>query len=358
MKILFYISTLRGGGAAKVMSNIANYMSNSGHEITFVTNFPDSNDYYLVEGVERYNIDSREKKRLSLLNNLYRVGGLRRIIKRINPDLCLSFMGENNIRLLLANAWLKNKVIISVRNDPNMEYRHLHIRAFAKLLYPYADGIVFQTEDARKWFSPIIQSKSKIILNAVDEKFFKTQLDSRRKNIVSVGRLSKQKNHSMLIKAYSKIANLVEDDVYIYGEGSLRDTLKAEIDGYGLGNRVHLMGTSKDIPDVLRQAKVFVMTSDYEGMPNALMEALAIGIPCIATDCPCGGPKMLIENGENGILVPIGDDEKLSAELFMLLTDEEVCDKISFKAKKDSSSYRLEHVMREWIAYMEGVVEC
>ncbi|MCH1940703.1 glycosyltransferase family 4 protein [Holdemania massiliensis] len=356
MKLLFYISTIRGGGAGRVLINLANYMVSTGHNVCFVTNFPSEEDYCLDDRVDRRNVEKFEGEYKKINQNPVRIFALRKIMKEVNPDVCLSFMGENNVRLLLANILLKKKCIVSVRNDPNKEYCSLPLRILAKILYCKADGIVFQTEDAKSWFSHKIQGKSQIIMNAVDERFFKINLDENRMNIVAVGRLSGQKNFMMLIRAYSRIAGLIQDDLLIYGEGSLHDEIQEKIDEYGLHDRIHLMGTTADVPGVLKKAKAFVMSSDYEGMPNALMEALAVGVPSISTDCPCGGPRMLIKNGYNGILVPVGDSDKLAEAMKRILENAALANEFSKNAKNGANEFRSDKIFKCWQKYIEGIM--
>lgn len=170
MKILFYISTIRGGGAAKVMSNLANQFCIS-NEIVFVTNFPGQHEYVLDGRIKRFNLEAEESRENILKKNFKRIICLRKYIKKETPDVVISFMGENNFRAIFANGFLRSKLIVSVRNDPDREYSNRLSRLMAKSLYRLADGCVFQTKDAMEWFPKSVQRKSRIILNQVDEKF-------------------------------------------------------------------------------------------------------------------------------------------------------------------------------------------
>jgi glycosyltransferase involved in cell wall biosynthesis len=183
-----------------------------------------------------------------------------------------------------------------------------------KYLYKKADGFVFQTEDAAKYFEGIIKCDSKIIPNPINPKFIKEPYKGEReKNIVTVGRLESQKNQKMLIEAFGKIeSKYPEYSLLIYGDGSKKEELQDLIKEKGLENKVILKGKIDDVENVIDKAKMFVLSSDYEGMPNALMEAMALGLPCISTDCPCGGPRYLMENGKSGLLVPVGNSDAMA----------------------------------------------
>lgn len=199
------------------------------------------------------------------------------------------------------------------------------------------------------YFSKAVQKKSRIILNPVDEVFFNTPLKKERKGIVTTGRLVKQKNHALLIKAYSSIADKVEDDLYIYGEGELQGELEKLINDLGVKNRVHLLGAVRNVPEVLSSAKLFVLSSDYEGMPNSLMEAMAMGLPCISTDCPCGGPKRLLKSG---MLVRTGNEKELSKKILYCLGDEQFRNNVEKENRSMSLSCAACSIIGSWENYI------
>ncbi|HKK83495.1 MAG TPA: glycosyltransferase family 4 protein [Atribacterota bacterium] len=355
-KIAFYISTIRGGGAAKVMVNLANRFVTGNYDVSFITNFSASHEYELDDRIKRINLESKESEKGFLIKNLERCITLRRILKEMLPYVLISFMGENNFRALLASCFLKTHVIISVRNDPNKEYETKLLQLLAKCMYRIADGCVFQTSDAQAWFPKNIQKKSRIILNQVDKKFYETLLKPVRKNIITCGRLSAQKNQILLINAFAKIAKKYPDEnLIIYGEGVLKDKLQNFIDELDLSNRVILAGATDNVNGVLSVARAFVLSSDYEGMPNALMEAMAMGLPVIATDCPCGGPKMLIKNGENGLLVPVNDVESLTESIKLVITNSELSEKMAANAKKTAELFEPDRVFNYWKSYLDKI---
>lgn len=357
MRILFYINAIHQGGAERVMVNLANQFSEKGNDVILVTSFEDYWEYPVGEGVERYSFEDRDfKKEGFLRQNVKWTLNLRKVIKEYCPDVVISFMAEPNFRTILAAAGLKTKSVISVRNDPNKEYPNFVYRILAKSLYLFADGIVFQTEDAKKWFSAIIQKKSRIIYNQVDKKFYTSPECDVKKDIVTCGRLVAQKNHTMLVDAFSLISNDLDENLYIYGEGELRSSLEKKIREKNLENRVFLPGDIKNVEEMLSRAKVFVLSSDYEGMPNALMEAMAVGVPCISTDCPCGGPKMLFHN-DTEFLVSVGNTEQMAEKMKTLLLNKDKRERNSKLMKKYSQAFTPECIFKKWDEYVNELVE-
>lgn len=357
LKICFYINNLGKGGAERVITELAHQFNKKLYDVVVVTSFRDRNEYILDPAVKRICLEETQDFGNRIARNVKLIRKLRHTIKTEKPDVVISFMQEPNFRAIIATAGLKTKRIISVRNDPEKEYFGKLGRFVGKVVLPFADGCVFQTEEAKKWFPKRLQTKSTIIFNEVKEQFFKTEY-SPGKRIITVGRLNKQKNHELLIDAFSKIANEVLDrNVYIYGEGPLRDKLQEKIDSFGLSNRIFLMGTTNNVAEVLSTSEVFVLCSDYEGMPNALLEALAVGVPSISTDCPCGGPRMIIQNKSNGLLVKVGDADSLADALRSLINDNDFKTVISKNARETATKYKPQTIFAEWEDYIRYIAE-
>ena len=351
MKILFYINAIHHGGAERVMCNLATQFSEHGHTCVLVTSFRDEWEYPFGEKVQRITLFETQIKQGFWKRNLSLVKALRKVLREEKPDILVSFMAEPNFRAIVASLGLKNKVIVSVRNDPNREYRGRLNRFLAKTLFRLADGVVFQTEEAQKWFPKAIQRKSKLIFNQVDKVFYDTIYNGERRDIVTTGRLTAQKNHKMLIRAFASVADKISDNLVIYGEGELRGELESLIVELHLENRVLLPGGVKNVADTIKSAKLFVLSSDYEGMPNSLMEAMALGIPCISTDCPCGGPRMLFGENAEDKLVPCGDLKELSRRIFKELYNQ----RNGTTERKLAQAFRPEQVNYDWEKYLISV---
>lgn len=356
MKLLFYIDSMQKGGANRVMANLTDFFANSGYDVVLVNDILSENkdlEYPLNSLVKRVILDVQNTSRA--FSNLKRIAKLRELIKTENPECVVSFMGPPNIRMLLASAFLKCRTVVSVRNDPTKEYGASWIkRVFANVLFMLANGCVFQTEDAALYFNRWVRRKSKVIVNPVNESFYGVKRSDTPRNIVTVGRLYPQKNHKLLIDAFAKIADdFPEENLIIYGEGPLRSSMQEQIHSLGLGGRVFLPGSVTDVPQKLSEAKIFVLSSDFEGMPNALMEAMAVGVPVISTDCPCGGPRSLIEKDNQGILVPVNDVNELAKALLILLSKQEVRESISIATRNRANLFSPQKVYSEWESFLE-----
>lgn len=351
---MVYINMLGGGGAERVMCNLANDFSSRGYEVYLVASFPSQKEYVLSEKIPKFYLEDADRKVTFLRRNLGRVRKLRKLCKKVKPDVLCGFMAEPNFRVLAAAIGTKIKTIISVRNDPNQEYAGTINRFLAKTFFLRADGCVFQTKEAKEWFPKKIQRKSTIIINQVAEQFFlECSSEENKDALVSVGRLSKQKNHHMLIDAFAKVAEEFPDVcLKIYGDGALKEELNKYISEMRLDRRVILAGSVKDVPSVLSNCRGFILSSDYEGMPNTLLEAMAMGCPSISTDCPCGGSHAVIENGKNGLLVPVKNAECMATAIRKNLSDREFACVLGENAKMTALSFHPQNTFSKWEKYI------
>lgn len=357
MKILFYINLIDFGGAERVVVNLANEFSKRDHEVVVVTSYCKEQEYELNDKVKRLSLEEKQLKESFIKKNLTRTLRLRRICKKERPDIVVSFMAQANFRAIMATRFLKIKTLISVRNDPDKEYPNGIYRFTAKFLYPLASGCVFQTEDAKNWFPHSIQRKSKIILNPVNDNFYQVNYKGERKNIVTVGSLSSRKNQQLLIKAFSLIAQeFPKESLIIYGNGPEKEKLMELTKSLNIEERVFFMGESSEIHEKIKNAKVFVLSSNYEGLPNVVMEAMALGLPVISTDCPCGGPRMLIENEKSGILVDTNDVEALVEKLRIILKNPSFAEVLGENGRKTAEGFNQEKIYKSWEIYMKEII--
>jgi glycosyltransferase involved in cell wall biosynthesis len=221
-----------------------------------------------------------------------------------------------------------------------------------------ARRIVFQTPGAMNCYGQNIQKKSTIILNPLDcEKLPERKAECIDNRIVTVGRLYPQKNHKMLINAFSMSKAKETHSLHIYGEGSLRNELEKKIIEMNLTDKVFLEGTSKSVYEDIQNAKLFAFTSDYEGLPNALIEAMAIGIPCVSTDCSPGGAKMIINDGENGRLIECGNAEAFARALDDTLFNQEKQEKFSANGINIRHRVATGKITDEWLNFINTVVK-
>lgn len=360
MNVICYVNTLSGGGAERAMSVLANGLSRCNHCVTVVTDYSTPKEYPLDQSVGREVLDGELGEISSqgrITRTVKRIVQLRHLCKTKKADIIISFMSDANMRAILATSFSKTKNLISVRIDPRIGYKNPMKALLAKLLYPAAEGCVFQTEDAQMWFSKSVQRKSRIIFNPVSDVFFSNQgTPLKEKRIVSCGRLSKQKRFDLLISAFDRVCDAFpEHALEIYGVGDLKHQLQEQIASLHREDRIQLMGRCEDIPNAIKDASLFVLSSDYEGMPNALMEAMALGLPVIATDCGGGGARALIENGVDGWIVPCGDAKELAEAMDACLSNPEKAKYIGEQAKAKGQTFAVENIVAKWEAYIKQI---
>lgn len=359
MKILFALGTLKKGGAERVITNLSNYLVKNNNEVIITTTIKGKTFYELNKKIKLYGLDDEKISLNFIMKNKKRITELKKILKDEKPDIIVSFLPEPSYRVLFLKIFNRQlKVIVSVRNDPKVEYKSRINRLIMKLLYPLADGFVFQTKEAQEYFSKKIQNKSVIIPNPINEDFICEPYNGEReKIIVTVGRLEEQKNHKMLIEAFSKLPEeFKEYKLIIYGEGSLRNKLEEQINELKLKDRVLLPGQVDNVKEKIYKASLFVLSSNYEGMPNSLMEAMALGLPCISTDCHCGGSRYLINNGENGILINVNDIYNLATQMRNLLNDISKIDILSKNASNISKKLNPTNINQTWSNFIEELL--
>mgnify|MGYP002511308689 FL=1 len=359
-KIALYISSLRRGGAERVMANLAGYFHRQGYQVLMVTTRREETEYEIPRGIVRRISEpsSRELRGGRISNFRKRFLRLREIWKEEKPDVILSFIGKNNMMAILTSRGLQIPVAVSVRGEPMEEYYNKGLRLMARQLFRLADGVVLQTGRSCGFFPESVQKKAVILRNPVHPDFFREPYEGEReKTVVAVGRVDENKNHELLIRAFARIA---EDfpgyRLLIYGEGEKRKELKALAKDLGLEERILLPGNEEQVEEVIYRARVFVLPSNTEGMPNTLIEAMLLGITVIATDCPCGGPAELIVHGENGLLTPVGDVEKMKENLQRVLAHPREADRMGRNAARIRSLYEPEAVYGGWKAYLEGLM--
>ena len=353
MKIAFFIEHISNGGAERVITNLANIFSEHGHECVMITTLRRNDEYFLSSKVRRY-VTQPNGYTNSRFGGFKRLHNLRNILKSEKPEYLVSFLNSALYHGVLTTRFLPVKSIISVRNDPNFDYQTLLSRILAKTILPFSEGAVFQTEDAKKWFPKKLRNKSTIIYNPIAKVFYETEHQPSEKSFVAVGRLSQQKNFKLLIDAFSKVNETNPDWILkIYGDGELYEELGNQITELDLENKVFLCGRSTNVAKDISAASIFVMSSDFEGAPNALMEAMAVGMPVISTDCPCGGPRMLINAGVDGELVEVGNKDHMVDMMQLLAKNEELRKTLAKGARQKAGLFTEESVYQKWYNYIK-----
>ncbi len=355
-RICLTIPCMGAGGAERVMAILANAWVVKGHSVSLISYEPKDKDpfYKLDERVSYYPLDllSETKSFPQKIRGFFRrILLLRQKIKSIHPDIVLSFMNTQNVETLIATLGLNSKVFVSERANPYYIPLNSFYRILRRLVYPFAQKIIVQTQDIRNYFSKALQSKIVVLPNPVSilKKKRKKKAAKDRKKIISVGRLEPQKGFDLLIQAFSKIKEDFSDwDLYIWGEGTERGFLESLIKSNGLDKRVYLSGTLHNIEEALEQGDIFVCSSRYEGFPNALCEAMAYGLPVISFNCP-SGPSEIIRHEHDGLLVGCEDLNSLSLALSKLIKDKALRENLAENAKQISVRFDENIIVDKWI---------
>ncbi len=351
-KILFYIHSLNKGGAEHVLLTVAEELNKDpDYSVVILTDTVDELEYELSSDIKRVILDAEFGSDLSPVK---RLGTLRKCILREAPDKIVVFMLSSVIRAAVALTGTRHKIIGAVRSNPYDDYSTGRNRALLMWSMRKCEKMVCQTQYQAEFFPERVRDRCIVISNPIFREFEKkaAELSGQKvtgNRIVATGRLFDYKNHKLLIRAFAKVADSFPDvTVTIYGEGPYREETEAEIAGSGIKNRVFLPGDSSKVAEDIADALIYVLPSDTEGLPNALMEAMALGLPVISTDCPCGGPKSLIEDGVNGILTPVRDIDAMAAALKRLLQDPELRDKLGRNAGKIRQTNSIDKITDCW----------
>ena len=237
----------------------------------------------------------------------------------------------------------KCRKIVSERNDPSCKDEKYRKRAL--FVNQRADHVVFQTRRVQEMYPEDVRRKSSVVVNPTEVSC--KAADVKAKKIVTVGRLHEQKNQKMLLKAFSLYHKDHPDHhLYFYGEGELLQELMQVARNNNISRFVHFEGFKAGVHEAIADAEQFVLSSDYEGLPNALMEAMMMGLACIST--ACNGSDVLIENEKNGLLVPVGDAEALSKAMCRLSDDPGLRERLGRAAAVTARDWTTERVVRLW----------
>jgi GalNAc-alpha-(1->4)-GalNAc-alpha-(1->3)-diNAcBac-PP-undecaprenol alpha-1,4-N-acetyl-D-galactosaminyltransferase len=374
-RITLVISSLASGGAERVMTTMANHWVAAGREVTLVTVYGESADFFtLDERVRRSSLRlgfATSGAPAAVLSNLRRVRRLRQAILDSSPDAVVSFMSETNVLTLLALRGTGMPVVVSERTDPAHQAIGRMWAILRRLLYPIADAVVVQSPEVREWTGRFVPAERvRVIPNpvaphppasgpAAGEAALGEDvgIPAAGTAVLAMGRLSPEKGFDLLIRAFARVAERHPGwVVVIFGEGEERGALEALAAELGVGGRVRLPGRVADPGLYLEQGGVFALPSRYEGFPNALLEAMAAGLAVVAADCP-SGPRQIVRDGVDGLLVPPQDPRALAAALEELLTKRELRERLGGEATGVLERFGVGRVMRQWDALLAAAAE-
>ena len=360
MKIVFVSQPLSAGGAERVVAALANKFYELGHEVKIVVvDNGDSNTYYTNPKIEIIHIS---KPQNPIIDLLYRAKEMRKYFKNYRPDVIIPFTTQKNVSVLLATLFSSETVIACERNNPANDPSNKALRLLRRLLFWTAKGYVFQTEEAKSYFSKGIQKRSCVIPNPINDSLITPVEGDKTNRIVMVCRLNSQKNIDMAIDSMKYIKESYPEYILeIYGKSypgshDYEDRLKKRVTNENLEKNVHFMGFRSDVHERIKDASIFLITSNHEGMSNSLMEAMALGLACISTDDSNGGARALISDHENGILIPVGDTRKCINAIGELISDKELAKKISKNAIRIREELSIERISCMWIDYIKTMI--
>lgn len=358
MNLMFITPGMLFGGAERVISILSNEWTKMGIKVSIVITSEHRECVYpLSKEIRLIHLNGLKKEKI--FPHIELIKDIRKIIKEKKPDAVISFMNDICAYTAISILGLKIPLFYSERNDPNKVNQDIKNKIYRKIVEFFSTGIVFQTEGAKKCYSVSVQKKSKVILNPmIINNFPECDYSFLNEEIVSVGRLVYQKNHKLLIEAFSIVIKKYPTyKLKIYGSGNLKGELFQLIEKLGLENSIFLMGNSNNVLNEIKRSKLFVLTSNFEGLPNALIEAMAIGLPCISTDCSPGGARMLIEEGKNGYIVPCDDKNILAEMIIKILSDNKKLKEIGEEAKKIKIKVDSKKIAQSWLEFFKDKIE-
>jgi glycosyltransferase involved in cell wall biosynthesis len=355
MKVLLFTTTLGTGGAERVLTLLANDLVARKHEIILLTLSGSEGDFYSVgPAVRRIGLGLTGPSSGmfdGILANIKRVRAIRSVFTRERPEAVISFLDSANILALAAGVCTKIPVIVSERVDPRAHKIGRLWTLLRRILYPFAARVVVQTVSAAEWARTVAPSSQvAVIPNPVIRPAFpalrRPLPDPIR--IAGMGRMTHQKGFDILLRAVKSVnARGVKLFLSIYGEGPERANLEALAGSLGISHCVAFPGRTKDPATALADADIFVLSSRFEGFPNVLLEAMAVGAAAIAFDCP-SGPAEIIENGVSGLLVPNGDLDRLSEAIARVATDPALRSALATGAFARAATFSTNKIVEQW----------
>lgn len=343
-KTTFFLGGMTRGGAERVVSILSKEYAEQGWDTDICVLLFYKLDYEIDRSTRFLDFTGKGESRVRRIP--YWLSSIRQYVKERKPDVIVSFVARINALVQLACIGLNIPIIVSERIDPRHDGREMPIKILNNLFYPKAEKVVFQTRRIESYFNKRIRDNGCIILNpiSVTTKVY----EKRKKKIVTAGRLMRQKNHRMLIESFRDVVGVYPQyELWIYGEGDLLEELIALGKALGIEDKVYFPGNSPDVHREMADAEMFVLSSDYEGLSNALMEAMMMGLPCISTRC--SGSDEIIVDGENGLLVPTGDGQALTEGLLRLIRDGDLRRRLGDAAVKTAESFSVEVVIKQWM---------
>lgn len=352
-EILVVTNYFTNGGAQRVLSELCSEWSREGHHVVALQLDTDmyADSYVLDNKIDWINLKFRS--RFKIIQYLAYIAFLLKALCKHKNAVVVAFVHSAIRSVGIASLFTGNKVVFSERSDPNKYPSTKLKRKIRNWLYYFADVCVFQTEEAMHYFPNKIQKKGVVIPNPINSNLPDMYSGVRRKAIVAAGRLDSQKNIPMLINAFTRLSKEFTDfTLEIYGRGDDEKKLRKLISQLHMESKIFLMGFSNNLFERILDCTMYVSSSDYEGISNSMLEALALGLPSVCTDCPVGGARLAIQDGENGLLVPVGDVDAMYRAMKRIVEEPGLARKLSDNAYKIRERFSIEKISEQWLDLM------
>lgn len=353
MNLFLVIPTLRQGGAERVISELANEFSRYSDLTVHLVLLANADDFYqLDERITVHRLGFKNTGHIGKLKSEVIVFlKMRTLLKRHNPTVVLSFMDKYNVFTILASRFLNIQVFVSDRSNPKLKLSS-SMYILKKITYRYSTGIIAQTSLAKYTIAAFTGHKNvRVIPNPVKE--INTFPEIKRENIIiNVGRLVPEKGQEYLIKAFSMLGNK-DWKLVILGDGPLHNKLKSQILDLGLDGKVIMPGAVKNIDEWLAKSSIFVLSSVSEGFPNALVEAMAAGLPCVSFDCDAG-PRDIIDHNVNGFIVENKNVNEMVKTIEDIINIPALALDVGENAQYVRDSYNIKSVGQEYLSFLLG----
>lgn len=355
MKLLFIIRNIGYGGACKQIATTANAMIERNHDVSIYTYNGTTVGQELKSKIKHFHPKIETKNKI--IEYILTPIRIRRIIKRVNPDIIISWRANAGCFTKIASIGLKTKTIFSERTDPYLETNWL--LKIATKIADLSDGGIFQTSMAKDYYTKLAP-KSIVIPNAIGNSILMPAIlpiESRAKEIVFVGRFEiKQKRQDVMLKAFKIIHQSFPEYVLsFYGDGESMPLVKSIVNELDLDKYVIFHGSVKNIVNKIRNARLLIMTSDYEGIPNTLLEAMQAGTPIVTTDCSPGGARIVIDNEVNGYIVPPRDHNAIAEKAIILLKDPQLSMQFIINGRKKLTLFEPNKIFNQWEQYIKSI---
>ena len=347
MKICFVTSTLTSGGSERVMTLLANRFVEKGYLVEVV---------HLNKHIVFYPLDNRVRMFFAEdevgTSIVKKTRWLRKHVKDSCPDVVIPFMEAVYCFTLFSLIGRHVPVISSERIDPRKSPFIRNI--LRRIILPLTDWLVVQTQDIKAFYPRFLQRKTSVIYNPVSEQVFHLLTAPKENIVISVGKMDEQKNQIMLIRAFCRVADQFPSwKLVIYGEGPLRGKLESLVRDTHIKDRVLLPGRCDHVIDEMNKAKVFAFASNYEGMSNAILEAVCVGLPIITTHV--SGASELVKDG--GYIIPVGSETDMAQSLELLMGNEQLRKELGARNRKRAEEFKMEVIFKQWESLIVSLVK-